>query len=65
MKNPGHSTARQLATNALRKNLPLGWHVRSQEPITLGDSEPEPDVAVICGELTNTTFHPGRKTWRW
>ncbi len=60
MKTPGHSTARQLATNALRQILPSGWHVRSQEPITLGDSEPEPDVAVIRGELDQYEHsHPG------
>ena len=60
VKNPPHSTARQLATNALRQILPAGWHVRSQEPITLGDSEPEPDVAVVRGDLGRYEHsHPG------
>jgi Uma2 family endonuclease len=31
--------------------FPPGWQVRSQEPITLGDSEPEPDLAVVRGDL--------------
>ncbi len=60
VKNPPHSTARQLAAKALRQILPSGWHVRSQEPITLGDSEPEPDVAVVRGDLDQYEHsHPG------
>lgn len=47
VKNPPHSTARHLTTKALEQILPSGWHVRSQEPITLSDSEPEPDVAIV------------------
>ena len=40
--------------------LPPGWHVRSQEPITLGDSEPEPDVAVVRGDPEQyERSHPG------
>jgi Uma2 family endonuclease len=40
--------------------VPAGWYVDSQEPITLADSEPEPDVTVIRGE-TRDYFdrHPG------
>jgi hypothetical protein len=37
----------------LTRLLPIGWHVRSQEPVTLADSEPEPDVAVARGEITD------------
>jgi Uma2 family endonuclease len=60
VRNPPHSTARQLTATALRQILPAGWHVRSQEPITLGDSEPEPDVAVVRGDLGRyERSHPG------
>jgi Uma2 family endonuclease len=60
VKSPPHSTARQLATKALRQVLPSGWHVRSQEPVTLSDSEPEPDVAVVRGDLDQyEQHHPG------
>ena len=50
VKNPPHSTARHRTTKALEQILPSGWHVRSQEPITLSDSEPEPGVAVVRGD---------------
>src|SRR5207244_4247908 len=29
--------------------LPAGWSIRSQNPITLRDSEPEPDLAIVRG----------------
>jgi hypothetical protein len=47
VKNPPHSTARLLTTKVLERILPSSWHVRAQEPITLTDSEPEPDLAVV------------------
>jgi Uma2 family endonuclease len=60
VKNPPHSTARHLTTKALEKLLPSGWHVRSQEPITLADSEPEPDIAVVRGDPGQYRLrHPG------
>ena len=60
VKNPPHSTARHLTTKALEQILPSGWHVRSQEPITLSDSEPEPDVAVVRGNPEQyERSHPG------
>jgi len=33
----------------LQAALPSGWLMRSEQPITCADSEPEPDVAVIRG----------------
>ena len=60
VKNPPHSTARQLTTPTLSQILPSGWYVRSQEPITLADSEPEPDVAVVRGDPSQYEHsHPG------
>jgi Uma2 family endonuclease len=60
VKNPPHSTARHLTTKALERVLQPGWHVRSQEPITLSDSEPEPDVAVVRGDPGQyERAHPG------
>jgi Uma2 family endonuclease len=62
VKNPPHSTARHLTTKALEQALPSGWHVRSQEPITLSDSEPEPDVTVVHGDPKRyERSHPGPK----
>jgi Uma2 family endonuclease len=53
-KNPPHSLATELTRRALEQALgSVGgrWHVRSQQPITTPDSEPEPDVAVVAGGL--------------
>jgi Uma2 family endonuclease len=50
-KYPAHSMVTQLLRSVLDRRLPPGWHVRTQEPITLEDSEPEPDVAVVRGDF--------------
>jgi Uma2 family endonuclease len=45
---------------ALMRLLPGGWIVRSQEPVTLADSEPEPDAVVVRGEVKDySRRHPG------
>ncbi len=59
-KKPPHSFATEEARVALSSVLPPGWSVRAQEPITLADSEPEPDIAVARG--SNRDYlkrHPG------
>ena len=59
-KNPPHSVVTGLVRAALERLTPSGWHVDSQEPITLEDSEPEPDVAVVRGERREyLDHHPG------
>jgi Uma2 family endonuclease len=49
VKSPEHSWLVQWLVDWLRATLPAGWHVRQEQPLTLGDSEPEPDVAVVRG----------------
>lgn len=49
-KNPPHRVATKLTRNTLESIVPPGWYVDGQEPITLEDSEPEPDVVVIRGD---------------
>jgi len=49
-KNPPHETALGLLQDALTPLLPKGWILRIQAPITLSDSEPEPDVAIVRGK---------------
>jgi Uma2 family endonuclease len=49
-KNPLHSLAIQLIRDALAKIFSSGWCVSAPEPITLADSEPEPDVSVAQGD---------------
>jgi hypothetical protein len=58
-KNPPHRIATKLTRDALAQILPLGWYVDTQEPITLSDSEPEPDVVIVRG-VTQDYFdrHP-------
>ena len=59
-KNPRHTLTRQLTRQALEAIAPAGWYVNTQEPITLDDSEPEPDVMLIRGEARHfLDHHPG------
>lgn len=48
-KNPPHRVTTRLIREALDSIVPDGWYIETQEPITLEDSEPEPDVAMIKG----------------
>ena len=61
-KHTPHTTATELAAEALRLAFGRGWHVRVQEPVALDDdSEPEPDVAVARGAPRDyLAEHPSR-----
>jgi len=48
-KHPPHRVATQLVELALRQVIPADFHTAMQEPVTLEDSEPEPDVSVVLG----------------
>lgn len=50
-RNPRHQVVTGLIYRALERLLGGGWYVDSQEPVTTTDSEPEPDVTVIRGEI--------------
>src|SRR5437899_3211819 len=59
-KNPPHRLSTGLTRTALERVVPAGWYVDTQEPITLEDSEPEPDVAVVRGDRRQyADHHPG------
>lgn len=59
-KNPPHRVATRLAQTALERILPAGWYVDTQAPITLEDSEPEPDLVIVRGEpRLYLDRHPG------
>jgi Uma2 family endonuclease len=61
-KNPLHRATTKLTRNALEQIVPEGWYVDAQEPITLDDSEPEPDVVVVKGNTRDyLDRHPGAK----
>ncbi|MGL6097374.1 MAG: Uma2 family endonuclease, partial [Fimbriiglobus sp.] len=55
-----HSNTVDLLDDELRRHVPAGWRVRIQLPVTLSESEPEPDAAIVRGDRkTYTTRHPG------
>jgi Uma2 family endonuclease len=59
-KNPPHRVTTRLVRTALENILPSGWYVDSQEPITLSNSEPEPDIVVVRGDTRQyLDRHPG------
>ena len=56
---PPHVTCVALVAAALQEILPTGWHLRLQAPVTLRTSEPEPDIAVVSGNIRDyITRHP-------
>jgi Uma2 family endonuclease len=51
-RRSAHATAVGLVEEALRGCIPAGCHIRSQKPLALDErSEPEPDIAVVPGQL--------------
>lgn len=59
-RNPLHDGTIQLVTEALAKAIPAGWRLRVQLAVTLTDSQPEPDIAVVRGDArTYLQRHPG------
>jgi hypothetical protein len=50
-KTPAHVVVNRRCEQVLASLLPQGWHVRSQDPITLAGSEPEPDLAIVRGQI--------------
>jgi Uma2 family endonuclease len=58
--NPPHDGTIDLVRETLKQLLPGGWMLRIQQAITLSDSEPEPDFAVVRGDRrTFLARHPG------
>jgi Uma2 family endonuclease len=58
-KRRPHSLATRRIDRRLSDVIPEGWDVLNQEPITLDDSEPEPDVSVVRGSGDDYHEHPG------
>ena len=52
-KKPDHMSASGRARCAIEHALPSGWHARIEGPVRIPsrDSEPEPDLAVVRGEI--------------
>lgn len=48
-RNPEHDGPMDLFEGAIGAMIPAGWFLRIQRAITLGESEPEPDYALVRG----------------
>ena len=48
-KSPLHSSIGKRLYDTIAAVLPPGFVVRREDPLTLADSEPEPDIAVVQG----------------
>ena len=55
--NPPHDVAVDKSGDAIRDRLPAGWRVRVQLAVTLSDSEPEPDLAIVRGPADRYVKH--------
>lgn len=59
-KSPPHSAATGLTRATLEALLPASWFIITHDPVTLDDSEPEPDLAIVRGKTEDyATRHPG------
>jgi Uma2 family endonuclease len=59
-KNPNHTMSTGLVSDLLRSLILEGWFINVQDPIVIGDGEPEPDAVVIRGSRRDyITTHPG------
>jgi Uma2 family endonuclease len=52
-KSPFHTYLLQFLLEILRAAVPQGFIVRTEQPITCADSEPEPDLSVVRGEIAD------------
>jgi Uma2 family endonuclease len=58
--DPPHATSLQRARKRIERLAASGWDTRIQMPVTLPDSEPQPDIAVARGDDSlYETRHPG------
>jgi Uma2 family endonuclease len=58
-KSPLHSTIAILLFKLILRVLPGGFTARLEQPVTLHDSEPEPDISVVRGsDVDFTKAHP-------
>jgi Uma2 family endonuclease len=47
-KSPLHASIVVLLAQYAAPHLPSGYHLRSEQPLTFSDSEPEPDIAIVA-----------------
>ena len=56
-KSPLHSSIAKILYDHLLTELPPEWSVRQDQPLTLRDSEPEPDIAIVRGTVDDYRAH--------
>lgn len=49
VKGTPHVVCLKVTRHSVGAVLPAGWHTQEQDPITLSDSEPEPDLVIVRG----------------
>jgi len=52
-KSPLHRLLIMRLQELLRMVVGVGYHVQTEQPISFGDSEPEPDLSVIRGSIND------------
>ncbi|MCZ7639485.1 MAG: Uma2 family endonuclease [Verrucomicrobia bacterium] len=63
-KSPSTPPSPNGCTTSCWPGSPAGWVVRREDPLTLKDSEPEPDIAVVRGtERDFFNAHPQTAEW--
>ena len=59
-RNPRHDRTIQRMLRPLMRVIPADWDIRIQSAVTLLDSQPEPDFAVVRGsDINYDSCHPG------
>jgi hypothetical protein len=56
-RSPRHDSSVQRMLRPLLRILPDGWDLRVQSAITLADSQPEPDFALVRGSASDYEAH--------
>lgn len=58
-EGPDHTTTRLRTARSLSRRESNRWHVRTEAPLRLGDSEPVPDVSIVAGDVEDyAVMHP-------
>lgn len=58
-KSPLHSSIASALYDLIHPQVPTGFWLRKEEPLTLPDSEPEPDLSLVRGGRADfTSQHP-------
>ena len=65
-RNPPHDSSLDRSRRRIEKILPPGWLARVQLGLTLPDSVPEPDIAVVRGQESDFDLHhPKARDAHW